>query len=184
MGITNMFIFQLKRKHVLLAVCVCICVPVEQQGLVDFSNMLLRGKNKTWRVNAAPTGFMGTWHTRINSEVTPRWQDSTGVCLAPALTTITGLMPSRAVNFQAVTCFQRAVIQKLQQQEDKSQNLTACWNISTWNSSPALAATTTMTIAGRDPPSAGILSKPQGGFHLRWVHLAKRFWATQRLSLK
>lgn len=60
MGITNMFIFQLKRKHVLLAVCVCICVPVEQQGLVDFSNMLLRGKNKTWRVNAAPTGFMGT----------------------------------------------------------------------------------------------------------------------------
>lgn len=47
MGITNMFIFQLKRRHNLLAVCVCISVPVEQQGLVDFSNMLLRSENKS-----------------------------------------------------------------------------------------------------------------------------------------
>lgn len=56
-----MLIFQLKRKHNLLAVCVCVSVPVEQQGLVDFSNMLLRSENKTGRC-IAPTGCMGTWH--------------------------------------------------------------------------------------------------------------------------
>lgn len=43
----------------------CVSVPVEQQSAVNFSNILLRSKNKTAGCTEAPGH-----HVKINSEVT------------------------------------------------------------------------------------------------------------------